>query len=56
MQTEAIGRLPTDMAHGSQAPKPSPEYIEQAAEPSDDAWAREQELYRRKQEETKPGS
>ena len=32
---------------GGRAPEPSPEYIREAAEPSEDVWAREQELYRR---------
>lgn len=36
---------------GGRAPEPSREYIREAAEPSEDVWAREQELYRRKQEQ-----
>lgn len=50
MQAEAIGRLPQAVA-GGRTPEPSPEYIREAAEASEDVWAREQELYRRKQEQ-----
>lgn len=51
MQTEAVGRLPQDLAEGDRTSGPSPEYIPEAAEPSEDVWAHEQELYRRKREQ-----
>ena len=49
MQIKARGRLPQDVAEGGLQDEPDPEYIEKAATPSEDAWAREQEKYRRKQ-------
>jgi len=55
MQVEAIGRLPQGVAEGGSGPEPAPEYIPEAAEPSEDVWAREQELYRRKQEQGETG-
>jgi hypothetical protein len=51
MQTEAVGRLPQDLAEGGRASEPSPEYIAEAAEPSEDVWAHEQDLYRLKREQ-----
>ncbi len=56
MQLEAIGRLPQDAAEGDGTPEPSPEYVREAAEPTEGVWAREQELYRRKQEKGQTGS
>ncbi len=56
VQVEAIGRLPQGMAEDGRTPEPSPDYIREAAEPSEDVWAREQELYRRKQEQGDTGS
>lgn len=50
MQLEAVGRLPQDMAQGGKAPEPAPEYIAEAAAPSEELWAHEQELYRLKQQ------
>lgn len=50
MQVEATGRLPQDTAEGGTTPEPAPEYIRETTEPSEDMWAREQELYRRKQQ------
>jgi hypothetical protein len=45
-----LGRLPADLVEGGPAPEPAPEYIEDATEPSADAWEHEREV-RRKQEE-----
>ena len=50
MQLEAVGRLPQDLAEGGRAPAPAPDYIPEAAVPSEDVWARERELYRLKQQ------
>lgn len=50
MQIESMGRLPEDVAAGGSAQVPAPEYIAEAATPSEDAWAREEERYRAKNE------
>jgi hypothetical protein len=55
MQIEAIGRLPQTTAEGEGTTEPAPEYIREAAEPSEDMWAHEQELYRSKQKRDKAG-
>ena len=49
LQNIANGRLPSDVADAGQAQTPVPEYIETAGTPSEETWAREQELYRRGQ-------
>jgi hypothetical protein len=48
MQMEAMGRLPEDVAAGGSMQEPTPEYIAEAATPSEDVWAREQARYRAK--------
>jgi hypothetical protein len=48
MQTQARGRLPTDVADAGSSAEPGPEYIAEAATPSEDIWAREAALYRAK--------
>lgn len=48
MQIESMGRLPEDVAAGGPAQAPVPEYVAEAATPSEDVWAREQERYRAK--------
>jgi hypothetical protein len=50
MQAEAMGRLPEDVAAGGPQEEPAPEYIQEAATPTEDMWAREQERYRAKNE------
>lgn len=50
-----MGRLPSDVAAGGPEPAPSPEYIAEAATPSEDVWEREQARYRAKNE-ANPGS
>jgi len=52
MQMESMGRLPEDIAAGGSADAPAPDYIAEAATPSEDVWAREQERYRAKDEES----
>jgi hypothetical protein len=56
MQANVVGRLSQDVAEGGRSPEPVPEYIQEAAEPSEDVWAHEQELYRRKQAQDEAGS
>jgi hypothetical protein len=50
MQNASVGRLPENLAEGDGSQQPAPEYIAEAAPPSEDAWAREQALYRAKNE------
>ncbi len=50
MQLESVGRLPDDVAAGRSEQEPAPEYIAEAAAPSDDEWEREQARYRAKNE------
>ena len=52
MEAEFSGRLHGDVIQGDAMSEPAPEYIEETVEPSEAAWAREQELYRKKQEES----
>lgn len=47
---EGIGRLPEDLT----ADDLTSDYIAEAATPSDEAWAREQERYRAKNEQEPP--
>lgn len=56
MQMEAMGRLPEDVAAGGSRHDPAPEYIAQAATPSEDLWARVQAEYRAKNDEGPPVS
>ncbi len=49
-----MGNLPGDVAAGGPQHEPAPEYIADAPAPSEDAWAREQALYRAKNEEDPP--
>ena len=49
LSAESLGRLSPDLLEGGQVPEPAPEYIEKAAEPSEDAWEHEREA-RREQE------
>ena len=51
MQAMSQGRLPEDVAAGGPLQQPTPEYIAEAGTPSDDVWAREEALYRAKDEE-----
>jgi len=46
-----MGRLPGGTATGGPQQQPAPDYIAEAATPSEDAWTREQERYRAKDEE-----
>lgn len=46
MQLKSMGRLPDDVAAGGSPEGPAPEYIAEAATPSEDVWAREQAAYR----------
>lgn len=50
MQNASDGRLPDNLAAGDGSQQPAPEYVAEAATPSEDAWAREQALYRAKNE------
>jgi hypothetical protein len=50
MQNAWVGKLPENLADGDPSPQPAPEYIAEAATPSEDACAREQALYRAKNE------
>ena len=50
VQMQSMGRLPENVAAGGSAEGPAPEYIAEATTPSEDAWAREQERYRAKNE------
>jgi hypothetical protein len=50
MQMDAMGRLPEDVAAGGSRHDPAPEYIAEAATPSEDVWARVQAEYRAKNE------
>lgn len=50
MQNASVGRLPENLAEGDESRQPAPEYIAEAATPSEDAWAREQARYRAKDE------
>ena len=45
-----MGRLPEDVAAGGPQAEPTPEYIAEAATPSEEMWAREQARYRAKNE------
>jgi hypothetical protein len=56
MQVAASGRLPEDVVAGGRTREPSPEYIGEAAEPSEEVWAHEEELYRRRREQEESGS
>jgi hypothetical protein len=51
METEAMGKLPKDVADAGLANDPPSEYIAEAGKPSDDAWAREEARYREKNAE-----
>jgi hypothetical protein len=46
MQMESMGRVPADIAGPGTDRVPEPEYIAEAAETSEDVWAREQARYR----------
>ena len=48
MRNASVGRLPENLAEGNGSPQPAPEYIAEAATPSEDALAREQARYRAK--------
>jgi hypothetical protein len=50
MQIESMGRVPADMAGPGNDQQPEPEYIENAADASEDVWAREQARYKTKAE------
>ncbi len=50
LNAEALGRLPEDLVEGGPAPEPPPQYIEEATEPSAEAWEHEREA-RKEQEE-----
>ena len=52
MEAEFSDRVHGDVIHGDAVSQPSPDYIQETAEPSEAAWAREEELYREKQEES----
>jgi hypothetical protein len=48
METEAMGRLPKDVAEAGFAHELRPEYVAEAGKPSDEVWAHEEALYRGK--------
>jgi hypothetical protein len=50
LQMEAMGRLPGDVASSGSRHEPAPEYIAEAATPSEELWARMQAEYREKNE------
>jgi hypothetical protein len=50
MQNAAVGKLPESLAEGDGSTQPAAEYVAEATTPSEDAWAREQALYRAKNE------
>ena len=52
IEAEFGGRLTGDVIHGETMSEPAPEYIQETVEPSEAAWAREEELYRKKQQES----
>ena len=52
MEAEFSGRLLGDVIHGDGTSEPHPKYIAETVEPSEAAWEREEELYRKKQEES----
>jgi hypothetical protein len=49
LSVDSLGRVPADLGEGGPAREPSPEYIEDATEPSEAAWEHEREA-RREQE------
>ena len=53
IQAGSRDELPSDVVTGV-AQDPPPEYIEEAATPSEDAWAREEARYRAKNEDEPP--
>ena len=53
LNVTALGRLPDGLLEGGQASDPAPEYIQEATEPSAEAWDHEREA-RREQDE--PGA
>jgi hypothetical protein len=50
MQLESMGKLPEAVAAGGPEQGSTPEYIAEAATPSEDVWAREQARYPAKNE------
>lgn len=52
IEAEFGGHLTGDVIHGAAVSEPAPEYIQETVEPSEAAWAREEERYRKKQEES----
>jgi hypothetical protein len=43
LSVDTLGRLPGDLPEGGQPPEPAPEYIQDATEPSAEAWEHERE-------------
>jgi len=43
LNAEVLGRLPEDLLEGGPPPEPAPEYIQDATEPSEQAWEHERE-------------
>lgn len=48
MQDATAGRLPDEVAEDGAGSQPAPDYIAEAATPSEDAWERERQRYREK--------
>ena len=51
MEFDSGGRLPDGVLEGRATPDPAPEYIQEATEPSAEAWEREREARRRIEQE-----
>ncbi len=51
MDFESLGRLPEEVLEGGPTPDPAPEYVQEATEPSTEAWEHEREARRRIEQE-----
>jgi len=51
MSVDSLGRPPEGLLDGGATPDPPPEYIQEATEPSAEAWERERETRRRIEQE-----
>ena len=49
LSVDSLGRLSEDLLEGGPAPEPSPDYIEQATEPSAEAWEHERQAREEKE-------
>ncbi len=50
LNVATLGRLPGDLLEGGAPPEPAPEYVQEATQPSAEAWEHERDA-RSKQEE-----